>query len=109
MSKPKNKTCYLKRYFTKQDQNELTADQQVTESSDEQVKKYLEDLNLSSDNQDEEIKNQKIIRLSLLSFFKEKKKSEKRVKELLEKVMKKDKKTGDITIKPDNLLPKRAF
>ena len=64
---------------SQQDQNELLA-QQVTEASDEQVKKYLEDLNLSSDKQEEEDKKSNKL---LGGLFKEKtgKKSEKRVRD----------------------------
>ena len=95
---------------SQQDQNELLA-QQVTESSDEQVKKYLEDLNLSSDNQEEEDKKSNKLLGGLLSFFQRKDREEKRKASegLLEKVFKKDKQTGDITIKPGNLLPKKGM
>ena len=95
---------------SQQDQNELLA-QQVTEASDEQVKKYLEDLNLSSDNQEEEDKKSNKLLGGLLSFFQRKDREEKRKASegLLEKVFKKDKKTGDITIKPGNLLPKKGM
>ena len=76
---------------SQQDQNELLA-QQVTEASDEQVKKYLEDLNLSSDKQEEEDKKSNKLLGGLLSFFQRKDREEKRKASegLLEKVFKKD-------------------
>ena len=97
---------------SQQDQNELLA-QQVThdEASSSKLQKYFEDLNLSRNTQEDEDKKSNRLLGGLLSFFQRKDREEKRKASegLLEKVFKKDKKTGDITIKPGNLLPKKGM